>query len=771
MAAQWHYSKGGERHGPVSSDQLRQLAASGQLGPTDLVWRDGMAEWQKASSVKGLFPRRASGPGEPPPIPQSQPHHMADPAPTTPQSAAGQSEKRGLLGTLSSLGHTEKTATVVAVLTRLRNLEGDSSKQPNSPATSADKAKSPVVAMKQKAGQLLCLSVLLLACTSVSNAEVQEITARVGPQQTIFPDKYLGFRSFPDEAICVLSLKPFTFLMVGCQGRDGETFLWRGRTLNEARPVKKVLALGNGGSFDANYAGINSIYYWKTGRELLGFYHAEDFSGMTLTDPTNGFGGSYWTIALAVSRDNCESFSKIGQIITGPPKGSMKIPIYGAGLPSVCADPTGQYLFAYYHTHAHFSVCMARSLMSEGGRPGTWHKYYNGKFDQPGLGGKDTPILPNAFLSACPSNTNVQYMDSFKKYVMVVAINAGNEMPNVTNQPRAEKSGMYFCYSDDGIKWSVPQQLFACFPVPVTGHEMATAPSLYITRSNSNSAQGYFLYGYTSRFGFTPPNETAHLAMRSIQLTVGKSSRGSQEAEVTKRRTMESGTRSPKVDRAGPLPVINPGQGETTTGTPLRSTQAEKTSVETLRDKARSSNVNASGEVVALDFSGVRLTNEDLSALGGIRSLRNLTLPKTGLSDSGLEQLSNLTQLSSLGIWGTNVTDEGFKHIGQLTNLSYLSVEGNRRVTSDGLRHLTGLRRLSWLGLSHTGVSDDGIPHVAKLPSLTRLDLNHTAITDGCLEAILKMKNLKTLGLKGTMVTEAGVARLRRGLPNCEVNR
>lgn len=194
MATQWHYTKGGERHGPVSSDQLRQLAASGQIHPTDLVWRDGMAEWQKASSVKGLFPSQASGPTEPPPIPKDERQPVAGPISATVEPAAGQTEKRGLLGTLSSLGHAAKTAAVAAakgaertkitnidlpkayavlgrdvhdrgayqefpdlyrqiddLLARLRNLEGASSKQPSPSATFADKAKTAAVATKQKA--------------------------------------------------------------------------------------------------------------------------------------------------------------------------------------------------------------------------------------------------------------------------------------------------------------------------------------------------------------------------------------------------------------------------------------------------------------------------------------------------------------------------------------------------------------------------------------------------------------------------------------------
>ena len=53
--AQWYYSKNGQQHGPVSSKQLKDLAASGELQPTNLVWKEGMKQWVAAGSVKGLF--------------------------------------------------------------------------------------------------------------------------------------------------------------------------------------------------------------------------------------------------------------------------------------------------------------------------------------------------------------------------------------------------------------------------------------------------------------------------------------------------------------------------------------------------------------------------------------------------------------------------------------------------------------------------------------------------------------------------------------------
>ena len=56
MAAEWHYSKNGQRHGPVSASDLKALAKSGDLLPTDLIRKEGLTEWKPAKNLKGLFP-------------------------------------------------------------------------------------------------------------------------------------------------------------------------------------------------------------------------------------------------------------------------------------------------------------------------------------------------------------------------------------------------------------------------------------------------------------------------------------------------------------------------------------------------------------------------------------------------------------------------------------------------------------------------------------------------------------------------------------------
>ena len=55
MSSEWFYMKGADKRGPVNSSRLRELAQSGELLPTDLVWREGMKDWKRARKIDGLF--------------------------------------------------------------------------------------------------------------------------------------------------------------------------------------------------------------------------------------------------------------------------------------------------------------------------------------------------------------------------------------------------------------------------------------------------------------------------------------------------------------------------------------------------------------------------------------------------------------------------------------------------------------------------------------------------------------------------------------------
>jgi len=69
-----HVNRNGRAFGPYEESEARALYARGNIAATDMVWREGMAEWQTALQ---MFGERATQPGapaavSPPPLPPQQ---------------------------------------------------------------------------------------------------------------------------------------------------------------------------------------------------------------------------------------------------------------------------------------------------------------------------------------------------------------------------------------------------------------------------------------------------------------------------------------------------------------------------------------------------------------------------------------------------------------------------------------------------------------------------------------------------------------------------
>jgi hypothetical protein len=61
----WFYTSEGDRLGPVTFDELRDMAKNGTLDPRlDMAWKEGLDAWKPTGQIDGLFERR-SRPGEP----------------------------------------------------------------------------------------------------------------------------------------------------------------------------------------------------------------------------------------------------------------------------------------------------------------------------------------------------------------------------------------------------------------------------------------------------------------------------------------------------------------------------------------------------------------------------------------------------------------------------------------------------------------------------------------------------------------------------------
>jgi hypothetical protein len=69
MGTQWYISREGKIYGPIPVEELKRLADCGGLLPADLVWAEGLPQWEAACNINGLFAASDKIPPAPPPPP------------------------------------------------------------------------------------------------------------------------------------------------------------------------------------------------------------------------------------------------------------------------------------------------------------------------------------------------------------------------------------------------------------------------------------------------------------------------------------------------------------------------------------------------------------------------------------------------------------------------------------------------------------------------------------------------------------------------------
>lgn len=348
---------------------------------------------------------------------------------------------------------------------------------------------------------------LLLWLILPSALSGQEI-AKLGERKTLLDNGQYGLKYFPDGGITAFpGPSGYRVLLAG----GISSYLLEGADMTSLRLVKQVLAPGPKGSFDNGYAGIYGAWRDPGTGEIRAIYHAEDQEEMNRLP--NGVNGFYASVGLAISGDQGSTFRKAGRILTGhQPKDGGGRPDQGCGEPSLVADRGQQFLYCFYDDHSRegnrgVQIALARSPIADKGAPGTWMKYYEGGFSEPGIGGRETPVV-DARPAADALFPNVTYSKALGKYVMVFNILYYSDL----REGQAAKGGIFTAFSEDLIHWSSPQLLVHGLSIAQIDREVIWHPA--IVWDDGSQSRGWLVYSYSPRWG--------HRELRTPHYMVGQ---------------------------------------------------------------------------------------------------------------------------------------------------------------------------------------------------------------------------------------------------------
>ena len=136
-------------------------------------------------------------------------------------------------------------------------------------------------------------------------------------------------------------------------------------------------------------------------------------------------------------------------------------------------------------------------------------------------------------------------------------------------------------------------------------------------------------------------------------------------------------------------------------------------------------------------------TGETLAGIKGFRSLIDLDLDETPITDTGWAAIAG-----------------SMPNLGKLDYKRFADSKGPVSATAMG-EHLGKLRSLESVAAMHNGITDEWMPAIAKLKSVRSLSLQGAGITDAGL-ALLQDMEITHLIIRQTGITDAAVPTLKR---------
>ena len=222
------------------------------------------------------------------------------------------------------------------------------------------------------------------------------------------PVKIYGPGGYADSKLETFKVSDKLYGYFGLQ----ETYRLEGSNVENLRMTSNVvIGRGTWGEFDGDGAWLMKV--WKTNDGVIrGIYHAENCHAENDVPigvcPPGEI--KHKALAYAESRDGGKTFIKPNypnNLIIYPDKTEWQ------GNGDFGMIQIGDYYYIYFMLTDWSGIGVARAPINGNGKPGTWTKYYQGSFSQPGIGGRADKKIEGF----SPSIIYNQYLG---KYIMAV---------------------------------------------------------------------------------------------------------------------------------------------------------------------------------------------------------------------------------------------------------------------------------------------------------------------------------------------------------------
>lgn len=245
-----------------------------------------------------------------------------------------------------------------------------------------------------------------------------------------------------------------------------------------------VLAKGTVGeasySYDNGGAWLYSVHRVGNTNRLLGFYHAEDHWPGIQTSIADYTWIAWKSVALAISEDDGKTWQKRGQIITSSRPRPSHPEWGGVGDQCVVWDAAHQRWLCFYGSEATNGLCMAQSIDPEGA-PGSWFKFFNGSFNEPGIGGRESPVP--GLGSILGANPSVHFNSKLNRWIMVFHSHDDSELEN--------PNSLFIASSLNLVQWDTP----ALFLAPSSPYQRFWNPTILGSSDVSSGESATLYYG------------------------------------------------------------------------------------------------------------------------------------------------------------------------------------------------------------------------------------------------------------------------------------